>query len=88
MSSTCAIMAVCWKYHNGLQYLQREDAAICISDLTKVQEMLQRICNNPSVIQSYARKAWECGKRNHTREAIQNHITEVFEKAIQNNQTK
>ena len=84
MNSTCAIMAVCWEYHNGLQYLQREDAAICISDLDKVQEVFQSICNNPSVIQSYARKAWECGKRNHTREVIQNHIAEVFEKAIQN----
>ena len=80
MNSTCAIMAVCWEYHNGQQYLQREDAAICISDLNKVQDVLQGVCDNPSKIQSYARKAWECGKRNHTREVIQNQITEVFEK--------
>lgn len=85
MNSTCAIMAVCWEYHNGLQYLRREDAAICISDLTKVQEALQCVCDDPSIIQSYALKAWECGKRNHSRGVIQKHITEVFEKAIQDN---
>lgn len=85
MSSTCAIMAICWELHNGLQYLQRENAAICICDLTKIRDVLQNICNNPSSIQTYARKAWECGKRNHTREVIQNHITEVFSQVIQNN---
>ncbi len=85
MNSTCAIMAVCWELHNGLQYLQREDAAICISNLTKVQDTLQNICNNPTIIQTYARKAWECGKRNHTRKVIQDHISEVFSTVIQNN---
>lgn len=78
-------MAICWELHNGLQYLQRENAAICISDLTQIRDVLQNICNNPSSIQTYARKAWECGKRNHTREVIQNHITEVFSQVIQNN---
>jgi len=85
MNSTCAIMAVCWEEHNGLKYLNREDAAFCIRDLTKVEKTLQYLCCNPSIVQSYARKAWECGKRNHTREVIQNQITETFEKAIQDN---
>ena len=88
MNSTCAIMAICWEYHNGLLYLQREDAAICISNLDKVQEVLQGVCDNPSKIQLYARKAWECGKRNHTREVIQNHIKVVFENAIQSRRVK
>lgn len=83
MNSTCAIMAVCWEYHNGLQYLQREDAAICVSDLNKMLEVLENISNNPTIIQTYARKAWDCGKRNHSRDVIQNHIKEVFENITQ-----
>ncbi|RHR43036.1 glycosyltransferase family 1 protein [Parabacteroides sp. AF18-52] len=87
MTSTCAIMAVCWKEHNGLKYLKKEDAAICIDDLNQVKKTLESIYENPSIIKEYAQKAWSCGQRNHTRVVIQNHITAIFERAIQENKT-
>ena len=85
MSSTCAIMAICWKEHNGLKYLKKEDAAICIDDLSQIKKTLEYLYMNPSTIKVYAKKAWCCGKRNHARTVIQNHITTIFAGVIQNN---
>jgi len=83
MNSTCAMMAICWEGHNGYQYLKKEDAAICICEPDKISIELQKICEHPEIIQEYAKKAWECGCRNHTREVLKNQLCSVFEKLIE-----
>lgn len=44
--------------------------------------MLQHITDNPSLVNEYARKAYECGRKNHTREKIQKQIRDKFEEII------
>ena len=78
MNSTCAIMAICWKEHNGLKYLKTNDAAICIDDLSLIPIELQNLLLHKERIQEYSRKAWECGKKNHSRQEIQKYITKIF----------
>ena len=80
--SSCAVMAVAWREHTGLTYLQREDAAICVDDLKKLGGVLEGICENPGIIGEYRKKAWDCGKRNHTKEKIQNMLYEDFCRVI------
>lgn len=82
MASTCAIMAICWNKHTGYQYLEEHDAAICIDSYDKILPQLQRIVENPALIQEYANKAYVCGKQNHSREKIHNQIRTIFEKYI------
>lgn len=82
MSSTCAIMAICWERHSGYVYLKNHDAAFCISDYNEILPMLHRISQQPDLIQEYAEKAWRCGVKNHTCEIIHNQIKETFEKLI------
>ncbi len=82
MASTCAILAVCWNRHCGYQYLRDNDAAFCVDDYNAVLPMLQRIVDNPSLVQEHARKAYECGRKNHTREKIQKQIMDKFEEVI------
>ena len=82
MNSTCAIMAICWEKHNGFQYLKREDAAICVSDVHLIEQVLRNLTTDTSIIQEYALKAWACGLRNHSRVRIHNQITEAFDDAI------
>ena len=82
MASTCAILAVCWKRHCGYQYLRDNDAAFCVDNYSDILPMLQRIVENPSLVQNYAQKAYECGRKNHTREKIQKQIREKFEELI------
>lgn len=78
MASSCAILAICWEKHAGYQYLKKHDAALCVSDNEGILPLLQRISEQPSLIQEYAEKACRCGKENHTRHIIQNHINEIF----------
>lgn len=82
MSSTCAIMAICWEKHAGYQYLKKSDAAFCISDIEDIKSELQHIVENPELIQIYAMKAWNCGKINHNRDLIQGMIQNTFSNVI------
>lgn len=82
MASTCAILAVCWNRHCGYQYLRDNDAAFCVDNYSDILPMLQRIVDNPSLVQNYAQKAYECGRKNHTREKIQKQIRDKFEELI------
>lgn len=82
MASSCAILAVCWNRHCGYQYLRDNDAAFCVDNYSDILPMLQRIVDNPSLVQNYAQKAYECGRKNHTREKIQKHIRDKFEELI------
>lgn len=82
MASTCAILAVCWNRHCGYQYLRDNDAAFCVDNYSDILPMLQRIVDDPSLVQKYAQKAYECGRKNHTREKIQKQIRDKFEELI------
>lgn len=85
MSTGCAILAICWNRHAGYQYLKEHDAAFCINKYEDILPLLQKIVDNPNIIQDYARKAYECGKRNHSRATIQTQIKQIFDKVIQDN---
>lgn len=78
MSSSCAIVAICWKEHTGFQYLKTNDAAICISSYQDILPILSDISKNPDIIKEYADKAYECGKKNHNKKEIQRSIKELF----------
>lgn len=82
MASSCAILAVCWNRHCGYQYLRDNNAAFCVDNYSDILPMLQRIVDNPSLVQNYAQKAYECGRKNHTREKIQKQIRDKFEELI------
>lgn len=82
MASTCAILAVCWNRHCGYQYLHDNDAALCVDGYSRLLPMLQRVADNPSLVTEYARKAYECGRKNHTREKIQKQIMDKFKEVI------
>lgn len=82
MASTCAILAVCWDRHCGYQYLRNNDAAFCVDDYSDILPTLRRIVDNPSLVQEYAQKAYDCGRKNHTCEKIQKQIKDKFEELI------
>lgn len=87
MASSCAILAVCWNHHCGYQYLRDNDAAFCVDNYSDILPMLQRIVENPSLVQNYAQKAYECGRKNHTLERIQKQIRDKFEELIAKRQS-
>ncbi len=80
MASSCAILAICWNEHTGLKYLKEKDAAFCIDNPDKIIETLQNITDNNSLIHKYARKAYECGMKYHSREIIHSQLNMLFSK--------
>ncbi len=49
-----------------IDYLIREDAACVVTDYKDIEDALRRLCDNPELITEYGRKAFECGKKNHS----------------------
>lgn len=84
LASTCAVMAISWKEHAGLKYLKKNDAAICIDDLSKLEEELKKIVDCPEVLIEYANKAWECGKQNHQIRKIRLKLFDDFNELVKN----
>lgn len=82
LESGCAVMAVCWNEHSGYTYLQRENAAICVSSFEEILDSLQMLADDKDTITQYAKKAYDCGVRNHTREKVQKMIKEDFLEVI------
>lgn len=78
VQSGCAILAIAWEEHTGLKYLRNEDAAICVSDISLLNETLQKIVQKPELIKEYAQKAYLCGKRNHDITVLQETLYDSF----------
>ena len=69
--SGCAILAIAWEEQTGLKYLKKEDAAICVTREEDIEETIKMIVDHPEMIQEYALKAYECEKKNHRIEDVQ-----------------
>lgn len=80
-SARC-IVAICWDGSSPYKYLRSQDAAICISRPSMIKDTLLRIIYAPSLINEYAYKAWQCGKRNHNAKEI----LEKFKQDLSNNE--
>lgn len=76
--SGCAILAIAWKEHTALKYLQKEDAAICIAEEDCIETAVIELANDRERIMDYMKKAYECEKRNHKIEDIQGKLYKDF----------
>lgn len=77
--SGCAVLAYCWSEQSGWRYLKKEDAAICVESKEELRHNLKKICESPQIVQMYAKKAYECCKRNHQKEMVQENLLRDFE---------
>lgn len=76
--SGCAILAIAWSEHTGLKYLQKENAAFCVTDVNDIKGIIEKIVNDPGLITEYSQKAYECEKKNHRIEDVQKTLYEAF----------
>lgn len=53
-----------------IDYLLTEDAAVVATDYSRIKELLMKLCDEPELLEKYSRKAYDCGKRNHSREDV------------------
>lgn len=81
--SGCAVMAYCWSEHSGLKYLNKRNAAICVSSPKELIRTLQALCANPAQINSYSFFARKCGESYHSKQAVQRGLLNDFQKAVE-----
>lgn len=87
LGSGCAVMAISWKGHSGLKYLQKENAAFCVDHPEDIAKVLNEIVDQPYLIDEYAKKAYVCGKNNHQGNVIQDNLYRDFKELVSNTQT-
>lgn len=85
LESGCAVLAICDAKQGGHEYLRREDAAICIDNLSDIESVLKNMVNNPNLIREYREKAFLCGQRNHMRDDMSRKLCEDFQTIIETN---
>ncbi len=83
LASGRALMAIGWQEAASIDYLVKNDAALVAFDEKAIKEQLNKIAENPSLLETYARKAWECGKRNHQIDEIQKRLYNELAQLIQ-----
>ena len=49
-------------------YLKRNDAAICVDNLSELESQLRKLLAHPNILIEYQKKAFELGKKNHLKE--------------------
>ncbi len=60
----------------SIKHLIDNDAAVVAQSEKEVYEKLREVCQNTSVIESYAQKAYDCGKRHHRKDEMQKMLAE------------
>lgn len=68
------IMAIGSKDSASIDYLRENDAAIIACSKRDIYNKLETLVSNTEIIDTYARKAWDCGKKNHQISYIQNKL--------------
>lgn len=66
----------------SIAHLKKYDAAIVSSTEEELLKNLQKLCDNPQLLQEYGRKAWECGKENHNIKKFQKMLMDDFAEVL------
>ena len=61
-----------------IKYLTEEDAAVVVTKYEDIEKKLRGLIDNPKKIYEYARKSFDCGKRNHNENAIKQKFVNAF----------
>lgn len=59
------ILAVGWNEAASIEYLRKNDLAVIVDDLNKVNITLKQLLSQPEKIEYYGLRAWNFGKENH-----------------------
>lgn len=85
MNSGCAILAIGPDTQAGISYLKENDAAICVNDLKELYDHVNSLIDNPDLINAYALKANQLGRKKHQKADIEKNIRLDFYDVISNN---
>ena len=70
---------------SAMEYLRENDGAIVETNPNNFRTLIDGLVHDRDMIQEYALKAWNCGKRNHRIQNIQKRIYQDFCNLIEKN---
>ncbi len=82
LRSGCAVFAIGPRGQAGIDYLEDNDAAVCVRDKEDIFTALCGLIDNTQMISDYSRRAIELGRRNHSASEIAAGIKKDFEQII------
>lgn len=82
LASSCAVLAVGPYENEGIRYLKRKKAAICIGKPENIFPILSHFARHPDKIEVYQRKAWELGEREHQKENVRDRVKAILDAAV------
>ncbi|SHO45686.1 glycosyltransferase family protein [Anaerocolumna xylanovorans] len=88
LASSCAVLAIGPYENEGIRYLKKNKAAICIGKQENILPVLSHFVKHPDKIEVYQRRAWELGQREHQKEKIKDEIKELFDMAVNDNKNR
>lgn len=59
-----------------IDYFNKYDSAITATEYSEIENRLRMIAENPNIVDEYSKKAYECGKANHSKEKLDTLFTE------------
>lgn len=65
-----------------IEYLKSENAAFCVSTSEELYRELKNLTENPEIIAEIAKRAYDCGKRNHSSDLIKQKVIKTIEKLV------
>lgn len=65
MKSGCAVLAIGPKGQAGIDYLEENNAAVCVRGKEDISKAVKRLTSNTALIREYAGRAIELGKKSH-----------------------
>lgn len=68
-------------------HLKKHDAALVATNPTELHAILERIVENPQILQEYATKAWKCGENYHDIHRFHEMLRKDFEQVLYENCT-
>lgn len=78
LSSGCAVMAICPGNNSGWQYLNDENAAVCVDNIRDIGTQLTHLVKDADYRTKMSRNAKKCACNNHKRDTIVAMVTEQF----------
>lgn len=76
------ILAIGKEYIAPIDYFLRNDSAIVALDAEQIKAKLAMITDNPSIIEEYSRKAYDCAVRNHEKKMVDSRFVESMKKVV------
>lgn len=83
MQACRCIVAICREESSPYKYLNGNGIGYCIKSEAEIESKLRILISHPQMMNDYAKRAWEFGKKNHQSKDITDYLRRDFKEMIE-----